>query len=159
MSLYVSLLSALPLLLLPDSLTYHSHPYLEPFLLRTSYASLMSPSLTFSTGTLSSEGSIHSVSRNRHFFGPTLLPSFFVSSTLNKLYSLPPTSRPGHCRRSAQFLDTMASPNSDSYDGDTRRRAVKACDRCRLRKSKVGAYHVWSCQECALILYPDSVVE
>lgn len=32
----------------------------------------------------------------------------------------------------------MASPNSDSYDSHVRKRVGKACDRCRLKKSKVG---------------------
>ena len=52
----------------------------------------------------------------------------------------------------------MASPNSDSYDGHVRKRVGKACDRCRLKKSKVGHVNLRS-QFNPLTTGPQSVME
>jgi len=40
----------------------------------------------------------------------------------------------------------MASPNSDSYDSHVRKRVGKACDRCRLKKSKCDGMN--PCSRC-----------
>jgi hypothetical protein len=66
-----------------------------------------------------------------------------------------PTTNPHSLVR---FLHQMASPNSDSYDGHVRKRVGKACDRCRLKKSKVGRVNLRP--QCnPLTIDPQSVME
>jgi hypothetical protein len=41
-------------------------------------------------------------------------------------------------------ISKMSSPHSDSYDAHARKRVGKACDRCRLKKSKVNRTSILS---------------